>query len=177
MTDLSVFDIPFEGIEKNVMAWAAEALELRHGAAGDPEGPLAPVPRDMGPEVIDNMLFRARQRSDRVDELLSKVTMAKARAKRAQDAAAFQADVSRDQALKKNLENRRVEFTTREERSANAALDSLEERRTAHSAARLVSITTEAYDIVSQVHWSLNGIRKDLREQLASFQFESTLER
>lgn len=177
MSDLSVYDLPFTDLQKAVMGWAEEALELRHGSAGDPEGPLAPVPRDMGPEVVDNMLFRARQRSDRVDELLSKVTMARARAKRAQDAAAFQADVSRDQALKKNSENRRVEFTTREERSANAALDSLEERRTAHEAARLVSITSEAYDIVSQVHWSLNGIRQDLRQQLASFQFESSLER
>ena len=177
MTDLSVYDLPFEGIEKSVMAWVTEALELRHGAAGDPDGPLAPVPREAGPEAIDAMLFRARQRSDRVDELLSKVTMAKARAKRAQEAATFQADIARDEALRKNSGGRRVEFATRDERNANAALDSLEERRTAHAAARLVSVTAEAYEVVNQVHWSLSGIRQDLRQQLSSFQFESTLER
>lgn len=176
MSSLSVYDVPFDEIEAAVMAWVSEALDLRHGEAGDPEGPLGAGPASDDIGEWRTFLFRIRQRSARTDELLSKVTQAKARAKRAQDGAAFAAELAYDEATRNHAARRTTEFTTGKERHADAALDSLEQRRVAHRASRLVSVTTEAYDVVNQVHWQFDGLRKDARSVLHALQFESSLE-
>lgn len=175
--ELDIYDIPFEGVEATVIGWVREALELRHGAANDPKGKLTVVTTEEGIPALQDMLIRVRQRSDRVDELLSKVTQAKGRAKRAQDEARFLAEVALDTALDTNAAHRTREFVTREERNADAKLRSLEQRRHAHRSERLVSITSESYDVINQIHWQLDAIRKDLRATLHSLQFESSLER
>lgn len=175
--EIAVYDIPFEGVEARVMEWVTEALELRHGEAGDPDGTLAGVLNCEGPDEALHGLRRVVARTDRVDNLLSKVTQAKARAKRAQEHAAFSADIAYDTATQQNAARRTREFVTRDERKADAALDSLEQRRIAHHASRLVSITTEAYEVVRQVHWQLDGLRKDLRSSMHALQFEASLER
>lgn len=177
MEDLAVHDIPFVGLEANVVAWVEEALELRHGAAGDPDGPLGHAPAEDSPSAWVGYLTRVRMRADRVDELLAKVTRAKGRAKRAQDQAQFAAEVAYDEATRHNQATRRAEYVTAREKHADAALDSLEQRRIAHHAARLVSVTAEAYDVVNQVHWQLDAIRKDARSTLHGLQFEASLER
>lgn len=174
--ELSVYDIPFTGVEEAVMGWVREALELRHGTAGDPDGSLLGVLEAEDHAMALFQLRRVRARADRVDGLLAKVTQAKARAKRAQDNAQFEADQAFDEAARNNAA-RRASFASREERKADAALDSLEARRIAHHAARLVSVTTEAYDVVSQVHWQFEGLRKDLLAVLRAYQFEASLER
>lgn len=176
-TELSAYDVPFSKIESLVMSWVDEALDLRHGSAGDEKGPLRGWgSTDDSPSEIMDLLLRVRVRSDRVDELLSKVTQARGRAKRAKDEAAFAADVALITATQ-NRAARRVEFSTGKEREADAKLDSLEERRIAHQADRLVSTTNEAYEVINQVHWQLDAIRKDLRASLHALQFESSLER
>jgi len=175
--DLAVHDIPFTGLEANVVSWVEEALELRHGAAGDPDGPLGAGPEEDSPQAWMAYLTRIRVRSNRVDELLAKVTRAKGRAKRAQDQAQFSAELAYDEAMRDNAANRRAEFVTAKEKHADAALDSLEARRLAHHAARLVSVTAEAYEVVNQAHWQLEGIRKDARSTLHALNFDAALER
>jgi hypothetical protein len=175
--ELALYDIPFAGVEDILYKWVKEALDLRHGAGTDPEGRLTVVDLAEGHSAINAMLIRVRVRSDRVDEILSKVTMARGRLKRAQDQAQFEAALAYDTATQQRAATRVVEFTTKAERHADAALDSIEQKRLAHMAERLVSVALEAYEVVNQVHWQLDAIRKDLRATLHSLQFESSLER
>lgn len=175
--ELAVHDISFTEMEQHVVNWAREALELRHGAAGDPDGPLGIPDITAGPHEILVFLLRVQARANRVGELLAKTTQARSRAKRAQDQSKFSAEIAYDEAMRNNAARRTVEFTSARERAADAALDSLEQRRIAHHAGRLVSVTSEAYEVVSQVHWQLEGLRKDLRAMLHALQFETSLER
>ena len=175
MTELSEYDLPFDSMAERVTSWVAEALELRHGSAGDPKGSIRGVSADSPGEVMD-LLLRVRSRSDRVDELLSKVTQAKFRAKRAKDEAAFSAEKAVMEATRVHS-TKRVEFSSGRERESEAKLDSFNELRVAHQADRLVSITSEAYEVINQIHWQLDSIRKDLRANLHALQFESSLER
>ena len=175
MTDISTYDIPFSDLEKTVVAWVAEALELRHGDAGDPQGRLKDAPTDTSTEVMD-LLRRVRSRSDRVDGLLANAISARGRARRAQNEAAFAAETALYQATQ-NRAGRRREFESGREREADAKLDSFEERRVAHQGARLVDVTQEAYEQINKISWQLNALRSDLRETLHGIQFEASLER
>lgn len=172
---VEVYDIPFVGIEESIYGWVREALELRHGTANDPEGRLNSDVSDIA--AVQHELIRTRQRADRVDELLSKVTQARGRLRRAEEQSKFDADLAYDTASRANSINRRAEFSSARERHADASLDSIEQKRLAHQAARFVSVAVEAFEVVNQVHWSLESIRKDLRGQLHALQFESSLER
>ena len=162
-------------LEQQVLGWVAEALELRHGAAGDPEGSIRGAPQETV-EEMRNLLLRIRQRSDRVDELLSKATLARGRARRAKEEAAFVADQALMTATQQRAA-RRVEFSSAKEREADAKLDAFEERRVSYLRDRLVSVCNDAYEVIQQVHWQLDAIRKDLRSALHAVQFESSLER
>lgn len=173
--DLAVYDIPFGEVEGRIVAWVNEALELRHGAAGDPLGSIHDAPEETIDEVT-SLLLRVRQRSDRVDELLANATRARGRARRAKEEAAFTADLALLTATSERAQ-RRVDFESGREREADAKLASVEERRLAHRAARLVDITAESYEVINQVHWQLDAMRKDLRARLHALQFESSLER
>jgi hypothetical protein len=177
MDEVAVFDIPFTDLEERIVGWVREALDLRHGTAEDPDGTLAGILEVEHPDEAVHALRRVVARIDRLDRLMASVTQARGRAKRAEDQAKFVADQAYDEATRLNAANRRAEFITAKERHADAALDSLEQRRIAHHAARLVSITAEAYEVVNQVHWQLDGLRKDLRTILHALQFERSLER
>ena len=161
--------------EAQIMAWVTETLELRHGEAGDPKGRLRGAEQESIAEMTD-LLRRVRARSDRIDELLSKVTLARGRARRAKEEAAFTADRALMQATQIRGA-KRTEFSSAAERAADAKLDSFEERRVAYLRDRLVSVTNDAHEVISQVHWQLDAIRKDLRASLHALQFESSLER
>lgn len=175
MTDLSEYDFPFEGLEERVVRWAEEAVMLRHGPVEDPEGPLGGVPITDVVGVL-NYLARLQQRIWRCDQLLVFVTQAKGRAKRAQDEAKFTAELAVYTATQRNAASRTQAFVTREERVADAALDAFEERRASHRAERLVSVTSEAYEVVRSVHWQLDALRKDTRAVLHALQFDAALE-
>lgn len=161
--------------EKTVLGWVSEALELRHGAAADPDGALKGA-RQETPDEIRNLLLRVRARADRVDYLLAQATMARGNAKRARDEAAFMADTAVMQATQKRAANR-VEFSSSKEREADAKLDAFEARQAAYQRERFVGICVDACDVISQVHWQLDAMRKDLRSSLHSLTFESSLER
>jgi hypothetical protein len=175
--EVAPFDIPFEGIEIKITEWVSEALDLRYAAAGDPEGPLRAPELTDTPEDIRLALIRSRLRADRVEELMAKITQARSRVKLARDQAKFAADQAYDEATRKNQTTRRAEFVTAREKHADASLDSIEQRRIAHQAARLVEVADMAHEVVNRVHWSFEGIRKDLRSTLHALQFESSLER
>lgn len=123
-----------------------------------------------------DLLRRVRARSDRVDELRARVTLARGTARRAKEEANFLAD----QALMTNTQQRaarRVEFSSAKEREADAKLDSFNERRLAYQRDRILSVTIDAYEVIDQIHWQLDAKRKDLRASLHALQFESSLER
>lgn len=174
------YDVPYTDLEQSMIDWVQEALELRHGKGGDPEGKIKVIDPRLGIDAMNSLLTRVRKRADRVDELLAHATMARGRFRRARDQAAFSAEIAYDEATSQNKENRarigEADFSTREERNAAANLLSLNEKRAAHEARRLVSVAEEAYDVISQIHWQLDAIRKDLRASLHSLQFESKLE-
>jgi hypothetical protein len=173
---LEAYEIPLSDLEQTVLNWVEEAIELRFGDAGDPEGKL--VLPDYTSTVADfsAVLLRVVTRADRVDELLAKVRQVKGRAARIQTEARFEAERALDQARSQEA-GRRVEFSTGREREANASLASFTEKRKAHQAQRLVDLSNEAYDVINQAHWGLDAIRKDIRGIIRSQQFESTLER
>lgn len=161
--------------EDQVLGWVSEAIDLRHGAAGDPDGLLRDAPQETVEEVRA-LLVRVRARSDRVDELLSIATLARGRARRSKEEAAFAADEALMRATQV-VASRRAEFSSGKEREADAKLAAFEERRVAYLRERLVSVTADAYEVINQIHWQLDAMRKDLRATLHSLQFESGLER
>lgn len=175
MTNLDVYDVPFSDLEAQVMEWVKECLDLRHGEAGDPQGRLRDATEETPHEMME-LLRRVRARADRVDGLLATATRARGRARRAKTEAEFAADNAMSDATSKRAERRR-DFETGREREADAKLDTFEQRRMAHQASRLVDVTTEAYDVISQVHWQFNAMRQDLRASLHALQFEASLER
>lgn len=167
----------YSKVEEQLLAWASEAFELRHGEASDPDGKLHSVDPNDGVQALNHMLLRVRQRSDRVEFILGRVTQSRYRIRRSRDAAKFEAEVAYDTAADTNAKARVREFVSREERHAEAALESLQQRREAHLAERRQSIADEAYDVVKQVDWQLSSMRTDLRASLHALHFESNLER
>jgi predicted S18 family serine protease len=172
------YDVPFDKLESSLMRWAEEAQDLAFGEGGDPDGRMDLLNLDWeDPKAIQQMLLRARLRSDRVAGLLAKATSAKHRAGRAQAKAAFEASLAYDTATDTNAQTRTMEFSTRDERKAAANLESIEQQRVAHFSERTTDIATEVHTIVNQMHWHLNGVRKDLRAAIEEIQFEASLER
>jgi hypothetical protein len=177
VSDLSVYEVPFGDVEQRLLAWVEEALELRHGAAGDPLGPIKALDFSDGPEIVRNDLIRARMRQDRVDELASLATRARGRIDRVRKEAARQAEEAYDLANRHNAANRRAEFTTGREKHSDANLDTLEQRRTAAEAERLASFAEECERVIRAKSFELGGVRDDLKHVLRGLQFESSLER
>lgn len=167
-----------DAIKDAMTSWVEEALELRHGAAEDPEGKLTEPDPAAGIQGVLDMLIRVRQRADRVDELLAKITRARGRTRRNRDETLFSADLAFDTALVTQAAMRGAEsYATKEDRNAGAMLATIEQKREAHQAKMLVSLAEESFDVITQVHWQLDAMRKDLRAQLHALQFESGLER
>lgn len=155
--------------------WAAEAVDMRHGVANDPDGKLT-TGSDESPAEALAFLRRVRQRADRVDELLQAARRARGRARRALAEIAFQVDNAMDLEIQKQVGKRR-EFSAASERRVDAKLATFEERRTEHQAKRLLDVADETVEVINQMHWSLDALRKDLRGTLHALQFESSLER
>jgi len=152
-----------------------EAVDLRHGVAGDPEGNLSTASDETPAEALA-FLRRVRPRADRVDELLAAAKRARGRLRLVRDEAKFQADSAVEEKWADKA-SKRVEFSSSFERGVEARTETFEQRRDAHQAARLVSVADDAVDVISQCYWGLDGIRKDLRSTLHALQFEYSLER
>lgn len=166
MAGLSAYDLPFEGTEKTLLGWVEEALELRHGSAGDPEGPIELPPFEDGRDSVLAALRRVRVRLDRIEELQAKARQVKGRVSRVKANAEFEAAIAYDTAMQRRAANRTAEFVTAAERNADAALDSLDQKRVAHQTSRLQSIADESYDVIKGCYWGMDKIRSELLEML-----------
>ena len=158
---------------ESITAWLEEAIELRHGSAEDPKGPIRGAPEETLHEVLD-LLGRVKQRADRVDELMTKTAMARSRIKLAAEDAKFKAETEM-YAATRDRSARKSEFTSGREIEADAKLDSFEARRSAHQVAQLVEQANTAYEVLNQISRQLNNIRSDLRARLHALQFEASL--
>lgn len=172
---LSVHDLPLAGLEVTMNAWVEEALELRHGVAGDPEGSIKNVHPETPVEILQ-LLRRVRTRADRVDGLLSAITRARTRLNKVRDEAAFTAEARVIGATSEGAKNRR-EFSSGNERQADAKLAAFNELRAQHQARTLANAAQGAYDVINQVSWQLGALRRELTDQIRALQFESSLER
>lgn len=173
MSVLDAYDVPFSEVEATVVAWTTEAVGLRHSEAGDPEGKLS-TGSDESPAEAVAFLRRIRARADRVDELLQAAKRARGRARRALAAITFDAD----NAVSENIQKQgRREFESHRAREVEAKLANFDMLRNQHQARRLLDVTEEAVDVINQMHWSLDALRKDVRATLHALQFESSLER
>lgn len=153
-------------IEEELLGWATEALELRHGVAGDPEGKVSLPPYQAGEYAAIDMLQRVRQRLDRVEELQSKARQAKGRIMRLRE----QADFDAQEAYAKTMDERRnayvQEYVSAAEKDSAARLGSFNERRQAHQMKRLESFATETLDVLGQCYWGLEKLREDILQML-----------
>lgn len=150
----------------------SEARSLRFS------GSLPPL--ESSPSEVLSCLQEARQKLDRVDELLMKVTRIKARSQRAKSVADALSEEAWDMSNQKQRSSgvqRGGDFLGPRERYADANLATLNERRAAREASDLVSLASEAYDCVWIVHRGLDGLRQDILSMLRTLSFESTLER
>lgn len=176
--ELVKYDVPYDKIEEAMVEWASEALDLRHGAVEDPDGKLEPLGPSASVADMLQLLYRIQVRTNRVDELLLKAIQAKGRAKRVQEKSEFDAQRAYDEAMRSNAERRTRmidDFSSARERHSDASLDSFENKRIAHHAGRTVSLASEVYDLINQVHWQLESMRKDVRTSIHALQFELSL--
>lgn len=163
-------------IETQLYAWLAEAVSLRYEAAGDPDGVLRMPAVELGPQPFLELLVRARQRQDRIEELMGKAHRVKSKLAIRQ----MDADQAAQEALDRAIDtraNNRQEYEAFAERKAGASLDSFTEKRAAHAAKRRLAVADEVHKGISDIHWGLNGFRTDVRQILHSFQLEDNLSR
>lgn len=162
--------------EEELIAWATEALELRHGTAGDSQGTVGLPKYEAGQYAAIEMLQRVRVRLDRVEELQSKSRQAKGRVMRLKESAEFEAQEAYDRAMQNRGIHRTKDFVTADEKRADASLDSIAEKRTAHQLKRLESIAAEVLDVVGHCYWGLEKLREDILQMLRIQQFITTEE-
>lgn len=153
-------------VEESLLAWAEEALDLRHGQANDPDGKVSLPPYEEGQPAAIDMLQRVRQRLDRVEELQSKARQARGRLMRHREAAEFEASIKYDEAMQKARQTRTQDFVTAAEKNADAALASIDEKRAAHQIKRTESLAVEVLDVVTQCYWGLEKLREDIIQML-----------
>jgi hypothetical protein len=176
-TGLAAYDLPFDSTESRILDLVKEALELRHGAALDPEGKIVVPPYEAGNPAARTVLIRVRQRLDRLEELSSTARQLHGRVSRARAAAAFEADTAWNRAARENASTAR-QYSSAAERAAESSLDSFEEKRRAHQAERLVSTTQESLDVIKDCLWGMRNIREELLTAIRSENWiESTIER
>ena len=163
-------------VEVQLYKWLDEAVELRYGAGKDPDGPLRTPALELGPGPFLQVLLRARQRQDRIEELMGKAHRVRAKLAIRQMDASQEAQEALDRATVERA-NKRQEYEAFAERKAGASLDSFAEKRAAHAAKRRLAVAEEVHKAISDIHWGLNGYRTDIRQVIQSFQLEDNLTR
>ena len=153
-------------VRESLQAWVEEALELRHGEAGDPEGKVGLPPYEAGQSASIAMLQRVRVRLDRIEELQSKARQMKGRVLRTRDEADFEASLAYDQAMQQNRATRIQDYVTAAEKNADASLASFEQKRRAHQIKLLESFSVEALDVITQCYWGLEKLREDILQMI-----------
>jgi len=156
--------------------WVEEAIDLRFGDAGDPEGKIVLPKLEAGHRALADSLGRVRVRIDRLDEIRAQVTRVKAHIQRSQMEAKFAAEMAYHAASRKNQNNRVASFVSADERKADASLDSFAEKRAAHLAELRMAQVDEAVRIVDQCFWGLGNLREDHNTLLRTISFINSLE-
>ncbi len=152
-------------VENQLLCWATESLELRHGEADDPSGRVSLPAFELGQPAAVDMLSRVRQRLDRVEELQSHSRQALGRVVRMREEAEYELSQKYDTAIATNR-NRFVDYQSADEKRADADLQSLEEKRKLHQVKRVESHAREVLDVVTQCYWGLSNLREDLLQML-----------
>lgn len=161
-------------VVEQLYAWLTTATELRFGS--DINGNKLIVPAyEEGPETFARVLLQARQRADRIEELLSKAKRVRRRLAVAQQEAADVASDKRDIALADGA-TKRVEYSIGDERRAEANLASFTEKRAERAAQRRLDAADEVVDALKDMHFGLGGFRTDVRDVIRSYQLISNLE-
>lgn len=162
-------------VTEQLYAWLKEAAELRWGP--DPDGNKLTVPHVTdGPQAFVSQLLAARQRADRVEELLSHAKRVRARLSQHQRDADDAYQERRDTALAEGAAAR-AEYSIGDERRAEANLKSFQEKRAERAAQRRLDVANTVVEAINDIHWGLSGWRSDMRDTVRSFQLESNLER
>lgn len=152
-------------ITDQLLGWVTEAMELRHGAAEDPEGRVSLPPFELGQPAAVDMLQRVRQRLDRVEELQSLARQGLGRVIRLREEAEYELSLKYDESIA-NSRNRFVEYQSADEKRADAALASITEKRNLHKIKKLESHAKEALDVIGQCYWGLSNLRTDIHQML-----------
>lgn len=152
----------------------AEAVELRFGGSGLPEGQVTPA-------VAQEVLLDTRKRLDRVEEILVRVIRLRGSARRRASAEQDQVDDAWAKSIQQiaNSPQRRsgYDYSGAKERYAEADLNVLDLRIKQRKASNVADQTQTAYDVVKTCHRGLDTLRTDCTAFLRSLQFESHLER
>lgn len=155
-----------EQIKKQLLEWAEEALELRHGESDDVKGKVGLPAFEAGQFVAVDMLQRVRVRLDRVEELQSKARQVKGRIARLREGAEFEANRAYAEAMQEQGARRIRDYVTAAEKNSDATLGSLQEKREAHQMKVTQSLADEVYDVVTQCYWGLEKLREDIFQML-----------
>lgn len=156
-------------VSETLEAYQREALELRFGA----ELPKGETP----PDGYLDALIDVRRRLDRVEELHSQALRIKGRLRRAADHAAAVAQDAFDGKAVAARRTGRDEYTSAAERSAEANLASIDERRMARTARALADYAEEAVSVLALAHKGLDSTRHDLHSAIRLLTFERSLDR
>lgn len=148
-----------------------EAVKLRFdvGLSG-----AAPTPA----QLLDS-LYDIRGRLDRVEEILTQALRLRARVRAAATSAEALAEEAWDRAAQRGRQQpiARDDYSSGRERTAEANLATLDQRRAARTAAELAAYVDAQVDTLRTLHRGLDGVRHDLLAVIRALAFESHLER
>lgn len=165
-----------DDIASTLEAYLTEALELR--VVTDLPDPGS------DPKHVLESLVHTRGRLDRVEELLQRALRLRHRVQRSVAVVRAVHDDARDAVLTNARKQRggpvtrdNDQYTSAQERAAEANLATVEHRRSLRQAEEVASHCDEAVEILRLTHRGLEGIRVDHLTVLRAVQFESTLDR
>lgn len=138
-----------------------EVLELRYGAAGDPEGQVCLPDAGTSVDGILASLLRVRKRLDRVEELLSTLIRYRGKLRREVEVLEAAAQEVWDETLVNDPRLNARDFVAPKERYAHANLASMTQRRQVLKAKDAENRADTAYEVVRQAHKGLDALRYD----------------
>jgi hypothetical protein len=148
-------------------AWLGETEKLRAVEVPDVSAP---------PPEVHKALVEARGNLDRLEEILSLAMVLRSGAEARAKDLTEKADDDFDTALVARSKRAR-EFEAGRERQAQASLDTLPQRHTARSAARLSATAADIEKRVRLRYYGLVKLRDELADRLKHTSWESNLDR
>lgn len=162
-------------LEEKVMNFVEEVINLRHGDAGDSEGPLRVLSAEDGVHALMHELQRTRKRSDRIAYIRAQLGILRAKLKIVKAESDFKAESKSMETL--SARNKvKVDFESADAIRADAGLEAFQERREAHEAKMALEIVNDGYAVIDKICYEMDSLRNDQRAIIKALQFESTLE-